>query len=143
MSTTPESKEEVRQLFCRNVPEANTGAVEIVCVARDVGRKSYVAVRSHGTVLDPIGACTGVRGARAKAMVGEFKGEHLTIVRWDESPENFIRNAFGGQTPAEVVLDRGAGTAMVTVEQPGASTADIQLISELTRWRISLHIREA
>jgi N utilization substance protein A len=142
MSATPESEEEVRQLFRRHVPEVNAGAVEIVCVARDVGRRSYVAVHSRAAEVDPVGACTGVRGVRAKAMVADFKGEHLTIVRWDESPERFIRNAFGGRPPAEVVLDQAASTAMVTIQQSPPRPSDIQLVSELTGWTISLRTRE-
>ncbi len=141
MSTTPESGEEVRQLFRRHVPAVNAGAVELVCVARDVGRRCYVAVRSHDAGSDPVGACTGVRGARAKAMVDDFEGEHLTIVRWDDSAERFICNAIG--RPSAVVLDRAAGTALVTVDQPASNPSDVRLITELTGWRISLRTREA
>ena len=142
MSATPEAEEEVRQLFRRHVPEVNAGAVEIVCVARNVGRRSYVAVQSRAAAVDPVGACTGVRGVHAKAMVADFKGEYLTIVRWDESPERFIRNAFGGRAPTEVVLDQAARTAVVTIHQSLPRPSDIQLISELTGWAISLRSRE-
>ena len=142
MGTTAESKEEIRQLFRKHVPEVNTGAVEIVCVARDVGRRSYVAVRSQ-PLVDPVGACSGVRGARQKAMADDLKGEYLTIVRWEASPERFIRNAFAVRTAADVVLDQAAGTAVITIEQPPPNPADVELITELTGWRISMRRREA
>jgi len=124
------------------VPAVNADTVELVCVARDVGRRCYVAVRSHEAGLDPVEACTGVRGARAKSMVDDLKGEHLTIVRWDDSPERFISNAIGGH-PSAVVLDRAAGTALVTIDQPAPSPSNVRLITELTGWRISLRAREA
>ena len=138
MSATPESKEEIRQLFRRHVPEIETGAVEVVYVARDVGRRSYIAVHAHEAQVDSVGACTGVRGVRAKAMVAELNGEHLTIVRWDQSPERFIRNAFGGLHPPEVVLDQPARRALVTIDQPSPQPSDVRLIAELTGWQISL-----
>jgi N utilization substance protein A len=142
MSATPESKEEIRQLFRKHVPEVNAGVVEIVSVARDVGRRCYVAVRSQPPLVEPVGACSGVRGAHQKAMVADLKGEYLTIVRWEASPERFIRNAFANRA-AEVVLDQAAGTAAVTTEQPPPFPGDVELVMELTGWKISVHRKQA
>jgi transcription termination/antitermination protein NusA len=141
MSTTPESQEEVRLLFRRHVPEVADGSVEIVSVARAVARRSWVAVRSQSKSVDPVGACTGQRGAHLKAMVGELKGEHLTVIRWDKSAARFIQNAFGGHPSPEVVLDESARTASVTIAQPAPHAPDAGLLGELTGWKIRLQVR--
>ena len=81
MSTTSEPEAEICELFRRYVPEIAAGTVEIVSVSRDVGRRCYVTVRSHDPKADPVGACTGERGARIKAIIRELGGELFTIVR--------------------------------------------------------------
>ena len=43
MSMAPDPTGEIRQLFRGHVPEVSAGTVEIVSVARDVGRRSYIA----------------------------------------------------------------------------------------------------
>jgi transcription termination/antitermination protein NusA len=138
MSTTPEAKKEICQLFRRHVTEVADGSVEVVSVARAIGRRSYVAVRSQAKPVDPVGACTGLRGVRMKAMVGELNGEYLTVVRWDESPQRFIQNAFGGHPPAEVALDEATHTAFVTVATPTLHPPDTDLLGELVGWTIRL-----
>lgn len=138
MSTAPESQEEIRRLFQRHVPEVAEGTVEILKVARVIGLRSCVAVRSHAQHLDPVGACSGVRGVRLKAIAGELKGEHLTVIRWDESPQRFIQNAFGGHPPPEVALDESTHTAFVTVVDPTPHGPEPDLLGELVGWSIKL-----
>lgn len=136
MSATPEPNEEIRRLFRKHVPEIADGSVEIVCVARAPGRRSCVAVRSRSGQPDPVGACAGLRGARMTAMVAELNREQLTVVRWDESVSRFIQNAFGGHPPPEVVLDESTHTAEVTLVQPAPHAPDIDLLGELTGWKV-------
>lgn len=138
MSTTPESKEEIRRLFRRHVPEVADGSVEILSVARAIGRRSCVAVRSQAEHADPVGACTGLRGIRLKAMAGELNGEHVTVIRWDESPQRFIQNAFGGHPPPEVALDESTRTAFVAVVEPTPHAPDPGLLGELVGWNVRL-----
>ena len=149
MSETNSATAEIRQVFHRHIPEIAAGAVEIVSVARDVGRRSYVAVRAHVPGVDPVGACTGERGARLKAMVADLGLEHLTLVRWENSTERFIRNALAGLNLSTVALNSTTREASVTVEsakmvpeqiEPGhPEDSDLLLASELTGWKISLH----
>lgn len=138
MSTTPESKEEIRRLFRKHVPEVADGSVQIESVARAIGRRSCVAVRSQAKHVDPVGACTGLRGVRLEAMAGELHGEHLTVVRWDESPQRFIQNAFGGHPPPEVALDEATHTAVVTVGEPHPHAPAPDLLGELVGWNVRI-----
>ncbi len=136
MSATPESKEEIRRLFRKHVPEVADGSAEIVGVARAIGRRSCVGVCSHAQQVDPVGACTGLRGIRLRALVGELGGEHLTVIRWDESPQRFIQNALGGHPTPEVILDEPTRTAFVTVVDPNPHAPDPELVAELVGWNI-------
>jgi N utilization substance protein A len=144
MSVTPDPKEEILQLFRRHVPEVSAGTVEIVSVARDVGRRSYIAFRSHVAEVDPVGACTGIRGARTKAIFDELNREYLTVVRWEESAERFIRNALSPLPISNVALDLQSREALVTIDRAGATDgtkieqSNLPLVSELTGWSIIL-----
>jgi len=118
--------------------------VEIVSVARDVGRRAYVAVRSCIAEVDPVGTCTGLRGARTNAIFAELNREYLTVVRWDESPERFIRNALAPLPISRVVLDPQTRAALVTIDPASATEStkeedsDLRLVSELTGWKVAL-----
>ena len=35
-------------------------------------------------ILDPVGACVGMRGSRVQAVVNELQGEKIDIVNWSE-----------------------------------------------------------
>jgi len=47
----------LRELFALEVPEINSGSVEIKSIAREAGSRSKVAVVSNQEGVDPIGAC--------------------------------------------------------------------------------------
>jgi N utilization substance protein A len=149
MSATPEQKDQIQQLFRKHVPEVADGHVEILSIAREVGRKCYVAVRSHRTDVDPVGACTGPRGNRLKAMTTELNREYFTVVRWDESPERFITNCFGEVPVSNLALNPVTREAVVSGDSAGMAAhlaaswkaredLELRLISELTGWRVSL-----
>jgi N utilization substance protein A len=149
MSATPEQEDEIRQLFRKHVPEVAEGLVDIVSIAREVGRKCYLAVRSHRADVDPVGACIGPRGIRIKAMTSELNREYLTVVRWDESPERFITNSFGELPVSDLALNPATHEALVSGDTTGMDAhlaanwkrredLELRLISELTGWRVSL-----
>ena len=91
--TSPDGSEEVRRLFHEHVPELAGGIVEIRAIARQCGLRSVLAVASTDTRVDPVGSCVGQQGVRVKSVVRLLSGEHIDIVRWSESVEEFIRNA--------------------------------------------------
>lgn len=150
MSTTSESQEEIHHLFRKHVDAIATGTVEIVSIARDVGRQCYVAVRSHDPKVSAIQACAGDRGALLKAMVAELNREFITLVQWDKSAERFIASALGPFGLAcSVALDPLTSTASVTIDwdfmdQFGKKgfamreAINVNLASELTGWKIAI-----
>ena len=62
------------KLFSQEVPEIYDGIIEIKSVARDPGSRAKIAVLSHDSSIDPVGACVGMRGSRVQAVVGELQG---------------------------------------------------------------------
>ena len=62
----------VTRLLELHIPELSDGVVEIMGLARDAGDRTKIAVYSHLSQVDPIGACVGENGARIKEVVDAF-----------------------------------------------------------------------
>ena len=90
----------VKRLFELNVPEIESGLVEIKSVAREAGSRTKLAVRATEENIDPVGACVGPRGGRVGAVVDELRGEKMDIVIWSEDPAEFVASAL---SPADVI----------------------------------------
>ena len=90
----------VKRLFELNVPEIESGLVEVKSIAREPGSRTKIAVCATEENIDPVGACVGPRGGRVGAVVEELGGEKMDIVIWSEDPEKFVASAL---SPADVV----------------------------------------
>jgi transcription termination/antitermination protein NusA len=99
MRSQPDEIEEVRRLFHEHVPEVASGVIEIKGIARTLGKRAIVAVRSTDESVDPVGSCVGQRGIRVKTIVRELRGEKLDIVRWSDSLEELLINSL---SPAKI-----------------------------------------
>ena len=109
----------VKRLFELEVPEIFDGTVEIKSIAREAGSRTKMAVWSDDPAVDPIGACVGPRGGRVASIVEELGGEKIDIVKYSESPEEYIAAALA---PAEVLsvtlLDEGKSCRVVVPGEP-------------------------
>jgi N utilization substance protein A len=54
----------VVKLFEKEVPEIYEGIVEVKGAAREPGGRAKIAVVSHDSDVDPVGACVGMKGTR-------------------------------------------------------------------------------
>ena len=90
----------VKRLFELEVPEIESGAVEIRSIAREPGSRTKLAVYAAEENIDPVGACVGARGARVGAVVDELQGEKMDIVVWSDDICQFVASAL---SPADVV----------------------------------------
>ena len=131
-------------LFAQEVPEIYDSIIEIKSVARDSGSRAKIAVLSHDTSIDPVGACVGMRGSRVQAVVGELQGEKIDIIQWSPDPATFIVNALAPAEVAKVVLDEEAHRIEVVVPDDQLSLAigrrgqNVRLASQLTGWDIDI-----
>jgi N utilization substance protein A len=134
-------------MFSLEVPEIEDGTVEIKAIAREAGHRSKVAVMSHNPDVDPVGACVGPGGQRARGVQRELHNEELEridIVRWSDEPETFVGQALSPAKVTSVFLYPEDGTAMVIVPDYQLSLAigregqNARLAARLTGWRIDI-----
>ncbi len=132
------------KLFTMEVPEIYDGIIEIKSVARDPGSRAKIAVVSHDSSIDPVGACVGMRGSRVQAVVGELHGERIDIIPWSPDAATFIVNALQPAEVSKVVLDEDAERIEVVVPDDQLSLAigrrgqNVRLASQLTGWDIDI-----
>ena len=125
------------KLFTQEVPEITNRLIEIKGVVRDPGSRAKMAVLSHDSSVDPVGACVGMRGSRVQAVIKELKGEKIDIIRWSEDDTTYVVNAL---VPAEVskviIHDKKHIEVIVPDEQLsiaiGRRAQNVNLVSELT-----------
>lgn len=135
----------VDYLFRQEVPEMETGAVEIKAIAREAGRRTKLAVSSTVSGVDPVGTFVGGHGTRVQAVMNEIGDqEKVDIITFDENSEQFIRNAL---SPAEVVkveIDEKEKRARVFVAEDQQSIAigrggqNVRLASRLTGYELDI-----
>ena len=132
------AKEFIEQLFRAEVPEMESGAVEIKAISREAGVRSKIAVASTVPGVDPVGTFVGGHGTRINAVRDEIGNqEMIDIIVWDEDLAVFIANAM---KPANVVrVEIGNdGKAKVFVEDDqlsiaiGKSGQNVRLAGKLT-----------
>ena len=132
------------RLFAQEVPEVYEGIIEIKAAARDPGSRAKIAVISHESSIDPVGACVGMRGARVQAVVGELQGEKIDIIPWSPDPATFIVNALQPAEVTKVVLEPDNNRVEVVVDESQLSLAigrrgqNVRLASQLTGWAIDI-----
>jgi len=132
------------KLFAQEVPEIYDGIIEIKSVARDPGSRPKIAVISHDSSIDPVGACVGMRGSRVQPVVQELQGEKIDIIPWSPDTATFVVNALAPAEVAKVVLDEEAGRIEVIVPDDQLSLAigrrgqNVRLASMLTGWDIDI-----
>ncbi len=136
------------KLFGQEVPEIYDNIIEIKSVARDPGSRAKIAVVSHDSSIDPVGACVGMRGSRVQAVVAELQGEKIDIIPWSPDPATFVVNALVPAEVAKVVLDEDTHKIEVVVPDEQLSLAigrrgqNVRLASMLTGWEIDILTEE-
>src|ERR1019366_10705099 len=134
----------MKKLFAQEVPEIYDGVIEIKAAARDPGSRAKIAVISHDSSIDPVGACVGMRGSRVQAVVGELQGEKIDIIPWSQDVATFVVNALAPAEVTKVVLDEERERIEVVVPDQQLSLAigrrgqNVRLASQLTGWDIDI-----
>ncbi|MDP4030704.1 MAG: transcription termination factor NusA [Patescibacteria group bacterium] len=134
----------VKALFKREVPEVNSGAVEIKIIAREAGSRSKVAVASTQSGVDPVGSCVGQKGVRVQSVINELGGEKIDIIEYSEDPVKFISAALQPAENLEIKINEKTKTAEITVSEDQLSLAigregqNARLAAKLTGYKINL-----
>ena len=132
------------KLFAQEVPEIYDGIIEIKSVARDPGSRAKIAVISHDSSIDPVGACVGMRGSRVQAVVQELQGEKIDIIPWSPDTATFVVNALAPAEVTKVVMDEDGRRLDVVVPDDQLSLAigrrgqNVRLATQLSGWNIDI-----
>jgi len=134
----------VASLFKTEVPEISEGIVEIVGVAREPGSRAKIAVVSHDSDVDPVGACVGMRGSRVQNVVSELRGEKIDIIPWTPDIARFACSALSPAEVTRVYVDNEEQALEVIVPDDQLSLAigkkgqNVRLAARLTSWKIDI-----
>lgn len=135
----------IEWLFRAEVPEMESGAVEIKGIAREAGVRSKIAVASNVPGVDPVGTFVGGHGTRVNAVVGEVgEQEKIDIIIWAEDPAEYITQALSPTKVSKVVIDEKNKKARVIVPEDQLSIAigkngqNVRLASKLTGYELDI-----
>lgn len=135
----------VEHLFMQEVPEMETGAVEIKAIAREAGRRTKIAVHSTVPGVDPVGTFVGGHGTRVQAVMNEIGDqEKIDIVTYKEDAAEFIGEALSPAEIESVEINEEAKTAKVFVNEDQQSIAigrggqNVRLASRLTGYELDI-----
>lgn len=143
----------VKALFALEVPEIQSGAVEIKVIAREAGFRTKIAAVSTQDGVDPVGSLVGQKGVRVQAVIGELSEEKIDIISYSDDPARFIAASLSPAKDIQVRLNEkdkqslrsdDLKIATVTVPQSQLSLAigkggqNVRLAAKLTGWKIDI-----
>ncbi len=142
------NEEFIRHLFSQEVPEMETGAVEIKKIAREAGRRTKLAVASLLPGIDPVGTFVGGHGTRVQAVMNEIGDqEKIDIIPFEEDTAAFIASAMSPAEVLSVAIDEEAKRAKVYVSEDQQSVAigragqNVRLASRLTGYELDIEAK--
>lgn len=140
----------IEYLFRQEVPEMETGAVEIKAIAREAGKRTKIAVHSTVPGVDPVGTFVGGHGTRVQAVMNEIgDNEKIDIVTYNDDPIVFITNALSPASVQKITLDESSKHAKVQVEPDQLSIAigrggqNVRLAARLTGYELDIEAGQA
>ncbi len=139
--STPEF---VQGLFAQEVPEIETGSIEIAGIAREAGSRTKIAVKSNDPSLDPVGSVVGQRGTRVQSVLTEIPNEKIDIILFDDDIETYIKNSLSPAKIDKMKFIKKENRVKIWVGEDQLSLAigragqNVRLASKLSGWTIDL-----
>ncbi len=134
----------VKGLFAMEVPEIQSGVVEIKEIAREAGGRTKVAVVSSQDGVDPVGSLVGQKGIRVQAVINELGDEKIDIIPYSTDIARFIAAALSPAKDVVINLNEKEKVAKVTIPESQLSLAigkggqNVRLAAKLTGWKIDI-----
>ena len=138
----------VKKILETEIPEVNSGEIEVKKIVREPGMRTKIAVFSTDPKLDATICCLGPKGIRIEQIRNELNGEQVDIVLWDDSPEQLIANAIGPDLVEKVYLaDRGKFARIIVSEENknlaiGKKGKNVKLAAKLTDFKLDIYTEE-
>ena len=133
----------VKRLFELEIPEIQDATVIIKGISREAGSRTKIAVKSRDENVDPVGACIGKSGGRIANIINELRGEKIDIIKYSESPEEYVSAALSPATVKSVTVT-GEHSCRVIVDNDQLSLAigkegqNARLAARLTGYKIDI-----
>jgi len=134
----------IKQLFAREVPEVNNGAVVIEKIARSAGERTKIAVSSNQNGVDPVGSCIGQKGSRIQAILNELPNEEkVDVVPYSKNINQFIIQSLSPAQDIKVIsIEDGIATVSVPENQLalaiGGGGENVRLAGQLVGFDIKI-----
>lgn len=134
----------IKGLFLQEVPEIESGSIEIISTAREPGSRTKIAVSSNDENLDPVGSVVGQRGTRVQSVLSEIPNEKIDIILYNDDSEIMVKNALSPARIDKIKFSKKTKTAKVWVPNDQLSLAigrggqNVRLASKLTGWEIDI-----
>jgi len=134
----------VSELFRMEIPEIYEGLVVIKNIVREAGDRTKLTVTSENSMVDPVGACVGMKGTRVQSIVRELNGERIDIIPWIDDPRVLIAKALSPANVESIGVNEEEKSAMVVVSDQQLSVAigkrgqNVRLAMKLTGWDIDI-----
>ena len=133
----------VKRLFELEIPEIQDATVIIKGISREAGSRTKIAVKSRDENVDPVGACIGKSGGRIANIINELRGEKIDIIKYSETPEEYVSAALSPATVKSVTVT-GEHSCRVIVDNDQLSLAigkegqNARLAARLTGYKIDI-----
>ena len=134
----------VAELFKMEIPEIYEGLVTIKDIVREAGDRTKITVYSNNSMVDPVGACVGMKGTRVQSIVRELRGERIDIIPWTDDPRTLIAKALSPAIVESLGVNEDEKSALVVVNDQQLSIAigkkgqNVRLAMKLTGWDIDI-----
>ncbi|MBE6665274.1 MAG: transcription termination/antitermination protein NusA [Ruminococcaceae bacterium] len=133
----------VKRLFELEIPEIQDATVVIKGISREAGSRTKISVKSRDENVDPVGACIGKSGGRIASIINELGGEKIDIIKYSDSPEEYVSAALSPATVKSVTVT-GEHSCRVIVDNDQLSLAigkegqNARLAARLTGYKIDI-----
>ena len=134
----------VRKLLELEIPEFETGDIELKAISREAGSRTKIALFSKNPNVDCIGTCVGVGGARINSVINELNGEKIDLIRWSDDIFEFIAASLNPAEVNSVEINEVTKSSKVIVPDNKLSLAigkgglNVRLAAKLTGWSIDV-----
>ncbi|VEU76346.1 NusA N-terminal domain-containing protein [Mycoplasmopsis columboralis] len=141
---TTDSPQQVRDIVTSEIPEIEEGLLEIVKIERMPGVRTKIALKAidKGDGFDPFGSVFGEGAKRILAISERLNGEKIEVIKYSDSPVEYVRNALSPAKVVDVVEDKRGFIAIVDKEEMknaiGKLGANIDLAMKITNSKIKI-----
>ena len=135
----------LQRLFELEVPEINDGLITLKGIARIPGERAKVSVESYDDLIDPVGACVGMKGSRIHGIVRELRNENIDVINYTTNTSLYIQRALSPAKVSSLHINEEERKAEVYLRPEEVSLAigkgglNIKLACMLTEYTIDVY----